>query len=477
MEFKLIKNIDKYLANNFPRLGINKKREVKRLLFEIAKRDNLKIDDIACLCGKDALRQMDKKILSFKQIKTFLLKNRYPTVYKRHEKNIFYLPALNISKELEFKPSKFKYEPRYIYIEKKSLQSELAEKIGKLFPSAKFEPIENIKNHIKEHKYTLKDYSLRHENLFVINENYDFFKKCPCAKSVVRCGYYVLNLGFGCPFECSYCFLQEYQNFSGIALPSNIDDFLNNLAVKLTLPPAYAPRGVSNDTQASGRVKSFKGLWRIGSGEFSDSLALDNISDYSKKIVPFFAKYPNAYFEFKTKSSEIKNLLNIKPAKNIIVSWSVNPQKIADLNEFYSASLAERINSAKQCADAGYGIGFHFDPIIYYKGWEKDYQQIVELIFSKISRDKIHWISLGTLRFNPELKKIIENRFPSSKILDEELIIDFGGKMRYPDYLRTDIYLKMTKFLQQADFEKEKIYLCMENSNTWNKVGLNLNKN
>jgi DNA repair photolyase len=441
----MIKKIDIYLTDNFPRLGINKKREIKRLLFEIIKRDNLPIEDI-----------LNTKTSSFEQIKKLLLKKRYPSTYKTHKTNNFYLPALDISKDLELHHKKITYSPTNIYIEKKSLKSELVERVRKLFPLAKFENIENIRDYSKRNKYTLKDYSKRQKNLFIINENYDFFKKCPCTKSVVRCGYHVLNLGFGCPFECSYCFLQEYQNFSGIALPSNIDDFLNILAVKM---------------------KSFKGLWRMGSGEFSDSLALDNISEYSKKIVPFFSKYPNAYFEFKTKSSEIKNLLNMKPAKNIIVSWSVNPKTIVDSNEFYSANLQERIDSAKECSDAGYGIGFHFDPIIYYAGWEKDYQQTIKTIFSKINPDKIHWISLGTLRFNPELKKIIENRFPSSKILDEELIIDFDGKMRYPDYIRTDIYIKMTKFLEDAGLKKEKIYLCMENSAMWKKIDLKLNKN
>jgi len=462
----MTKNIDNYLAENFPLLGINKKREIKRLLFEIEKRDKLKIENI-----------IDEKINSFEQLKTLLLKKRYPLTSKSHKKVNFYLPALEISKELQLRPKKIKYSPKNIYIEKKSLRSELAERIEKLFPSAKILTIENIRNYSKEHKYILKDYSQRQKNLFIINENYDFFKKCPCTKSVIRCGYHVLNLGFGCPFECSYCFIQEYQNFSGIALPSNIDDFLNILAVKMTLPPAYTPRGVSDATQAGGRVESFKGLWRMGSGEFSDSLALDNVSEYSKKIVPFFSKYPNAYFEFKTKSSEIKNLLNLKPAKNIIVSWSVNPKNIVTENEFYSANLEERISSAKVCSDAGYGIGFHFDPIIYYEGWEKDYRETIKDIFSKINPAKIHWISLGTLRFNPELKKIIENRFPLSEILNAELIIDFDGKLRYPDYIRRDIYLKMTKFLVEAGLEKEKIYLCMENSVIWRNAGLKLNKN
>ncbi|MBU2530292.1 MAG: hypothetical protein KKD35_04550, partial [Elusimicrobia bacterium] len=226
----MTKNIDNYLAENFPLLGINKKREIKRLLFEIEKRDKLKIENI-----------IDEKINSFEQLKTLLLKKRYPLTSKSHKKVNFYLPALEISKELQLRPKKIKYSPKNIYIEKKSLKSELAERIEKLFPSAKILTIENIRNYSKEHKYILKDYSQRQKNLFIINENYDFFKKCPCTKSVIRCGYHVLNLGFGCPFECSYCFIQEYQNFSGIALPSNIDDFLNILAVKMTLPPAYTP--------------------------------------------------------------------------------------------------------------------------------------------------------------------------------------------------------------------------------------------
>ncbi|MCK5357765.1 MAG: hypothetical protein KAJ48_05160, partial [Elusimicrobiales bacterium] len=61
--------------------------------------------------------------------------------------------------------------------------------------------------------------------------------------------------------------------------------------------------------------------------------------------------------------------------------------------------------------------------------------------------------------------------------LDEELIIDFDGKMRYPDYLRTNIYLRMTKFLQDAGLSTEKIYLCMESSAIWKKIDLKLNKN
>jgi spore photoproduct lyase len=163
----------------------------------------------------------------------------------------------------------------------------------------------------------------------------------------------------------------------------------------------------------------YKKPWmRIGTGEFSDSLMLDHITKYSPAIIEFFNNHKDAVFEFKTKSSNIDNLLKIKHSGNIVVSWSLNPQKIIDKNEFFTASLSDRLASAKECAKSGYKIGFHFDPIIYFKGWEREYGKVIDLLFSKIKPKDIAWISMGTFRFKPELKSIIENRFPENEILD-----------------------------------------------------------
>src|SRR6185436_19475713 len=39
----------------------------------------------------------------------------------------------------------------------------------------------------------------------------DFLRHCPAGTSgLVCCNYLVLNLASGCPYDCSYCFLQEY---------------------------------------------------------------------------------------------------------------------------------------------------------------------------------------------------------------------------------------------------------------------------
>ena len=205
---------------------------------------------------------------------------------------------------------------------------------------------------------------------------------------------------------------------------------------------------------------------RIGTGEFSDSLMLDHITEYSLSIIEFFNKHKDALFEFKTKSSNVGTVLKAKHSGNIVVSWSLNPQKTIDKNEFFTASLSERLGSAKKCSLAGYKIGFHFDPVIYFKGWEREYERTIDLLFSSIKPGNIAWISIGTFRFKPELKPIIENRFPDNEILDEELLPGYDNKLRYPYGLRYNMY----KFLLSA-FEryskKIPIYLCMEETSMW----------
>ena len=343
---------------------------------------------------------------------------------------------------------KIKFYPKRIFIEKLARSSNLANKFKKTFPETNVTEIKSLKDHLKKNRtFKIEDYNKRRDTVFITNENYDFFKKCPCTKKAVRCGYHIFNLSFGCLFDCTYCYLQEYTNTPGIILPANLDRFFNEFS-------SYKKPGM-----------------RIGTGEFSDSLMLDNITKYSLLIVDFFKKHPEVRFEFKTKSTNIQNLLKINHAGNIVIAWSLNPQGIIDENEFFTSSLKERLQSAKTLTDAGYKISVHFDPVIYFKGWEKEYEKVINLLFNKIKPKDIAWISIGTFRFNPKVKPIIEKRFPLNKILDEELIPGFDNKLRYPDSIRYQVYEAILKMLSKHS-KKLPIYLCMEERSMWNNFTL-----
>ncbi|MFH0790178.1 MAG: hypothetical protein V2A64_00940 [Candidatus Omnitrophota bacterium] len=449
-EIKRLKLTQSLVNSSYPCFGVNKKQEISRLLYEISKREDA--------LGSEIIREMNSFFLErgcapardkFDKIKEYLLQRRYPYAFSHNITLQPYLPKIELRKS-----SACNYEtefyPKRVLIERKVLGSFLAERFKAFFSKAEFREIPSLKSYYCGHRgAVIENYNRRRDTVFIVNEDYDFFKKCPCTRAALSCRYHIFNLGFGCIFECTYCYLQEYANNRGIILPANIDTFFNRLS-------AYKKTGM-----------------RIGTGEFLDSLALDNITGFSLNIVEFFKKQKGVTFEFKTKSSLVENLLKADHAGTIVVSWSLNPQKIIDENEFFTSSLNDRLTAAKQCINAGYRVGFHFDPVIYSYNWQKEYSILIEALFSKINPLHIAWISIGTLRFIPGLKPVIEKRFPANKILDEELLPGFDHKLRYPYAIRHSIYEAMIKMLL-GRYKKLKLYLCMEEARMWKELRLRL---
>lgn len=436
--YEKLSQIEKYFEENYPRLGVNKRREGVRLAFEIVKRERL-----------GNLSFLEGEYKNYESFKKRLLKRRYPVSSGKTGLGNFYLPRLDLKKEYAFRPAQGGPQPEKIYFEKSARGSKLFSRLKKLFPGAFFSEIGKLKDF--EGEFDLSRYNARNSTLFLVREKFDFLKPCPCTRGCVSCGYFVFNPGFGCPFECSYCFLQGYQNVPGLVLPVNIEDFFAEF-----------------DRRFSGLKKKI----RIGSGEFTDSLALDPLTGFSSEIAEFFSKKENVYFEFKTKSGNISNLLGIKASPNIVVSFSMTPPALASENEFLSAGFESRLEALSRLEKYGYSAAFHLDPVIFTSGWEKLYKDMLGRIFEAVPPERIKWVSLGTFRFRPETKKAIENRFPDNKILDEEMLLDFDGKLRYPFAVRLEIYSTLVKQLASAGMDVRKLYLCMESREMWDKLGL-----
>jgi spore photoproduct lyase len=432
----------------FPRFGVNKKREIKRLLYEIAKREDIPPGEI--IAGVET----DK----FLRLKNYLLKRRYPTAFPQCDQADFYLPELRLATDHAFTRSVNPFRPARIYLEEAARGTFLARRFRDSFPEAAVIPIRTINEFLQgRQKFGISDYNRRGQSVFITASRADFFKRCPCTRGAVPCGYHIFNLAFGCLYECTYCYLQEYVNTPGLVFPANLEDFFAGFE-------AYREKPSTRRWQKGPRL-------RIGTGEFSDSLMIDEVTEYSLPIIEFFRGRPEVVFEFKTKSANIRNLLRARPGGNIVVAWSLSPQRLIDENEFYTASLEERLKSARLCAEAGYRLAFHFDPVIYYPGWEEDYRGVVDLLGETVEFEKIEWISLGTLRFKPDLKPVIEQRFPGNKILDGEMILGFDRKLRYPEKTRLEVYRKLIGFLRKYG-RRLPLYLCMEEKKIWDALKL-----
>ncbi|MFC1825596.1 radical SAM protein [Thermodesulfobacteriota bacterium] len=274
----------------------------------------------------------------------------------------------------------------------------------------------------------------------------EFLKPCPGTSDYLCCGYQILNIGTNCPLDCSYCILQAYVNQPSLRIFTNLEEKLEPLVLQIT----------QNRHQ----------IYRLGTGEFTDSLALDPYVRWTDVLLPRFARLKNAALELKTKTDEIKFLLLSPHRDRIVVSWSLNSPLIAAQEEQGAPGIEKRLKAASLCQSEGFVIGFHFDPMIHYPGWEEGYLRTLELLDRYIDPRGVIWISLGALRYMPDLKPIIRRRHPKTHILDGEFVPGLDGKMRYFKPIREAMYAFMVEKLK-GWHRNSGIYLCMESSDVW----------
>ena len=273
-----------------------------------------------------------------------------------------------------------------------------------------------------------------------------FLRPCPGTRCYHCCGYKILHFGTGCSLGCTYCILQAYLNQPNLRLFGNTEELFHEVEQELNASPET--------------------LFRIGTGEFTDSLLLDPWTGFSRRLVPFFARQPNAILELKTKTHLVKNLANLNHGGHTIVAWSLNAASIAEKEEAGAASLALRLKAARSCAQWGYRLAFHFDPMLEFAGWRGEYGEILNRIFDCVDPDRIVWISLGAFRYMPELKPLIQRRYPRSLIPYGEFIKGLDKKMRYFREIRVELYGYMVERIRRLD-PGLCVYLCMEGRDIW----------
>jgi spore photoproduct lyase len=264
------------------------------------------------------------------------------------------------------------------------------------------------------------------------------------------CRVHVIKTIQNCPFDCTYCFLQQYLNDHKTKVITDIDSIIEEVLEKTSRQPWR--------------------LFRIGTWELGDSLALERVFPQASLLIERFADIPNAVLELKTKSAVVDPILRVRHKGKTVVSWSINTERIIETEEKATASLKQRLRAMKAVVDAGYLLGLHFDPMILYDDWTEDYRHLVQEIFSTVPQERVVWVSIGSLRFSPEMKRLIEINHPSTKITLSEMVTGDDGKMRYVKPLRVQMYRLLYEELMKYLSGNSIVYLCMERWDVWDRV-------
>ncbi|MFH1115045.1 MAG: DNA photolyase [Pseudomonadota bacterium] len=273
-----------------------------------------------------------------------------------------------------------------------------------------------------------------------------FVKPCPGTPEYVCCGLKILHIGQGCPMDCRYCALQVYFNRPVMEVFVNIEEMLSQLRQFLDSNPSR--------------------FHRICTGEFTDSLALDPLTNLSVRLTGFFADVKNASLEIKTKTDLVDPLLATACRGRVVLSFSVNAPSVSKTEERRAAPLFARIHAAARARTKGYMVGFHFDPIIPLPGWEEEYASTIDEIFRQVDPSGVAWISLGVLRFVPRLKEVVTSRFGPIPSFHDAFIRGLDGKSRLHVTRRIGIYRLLADRIRRHAPDAH-IYLCMESPSVW----------
>ena len=266
---------------------------------------------------------------------------------------------------------------------------------------------------------------------------------CPVASPKTRCcNLQTLDSVISCGHDCSYCSIQSFYNEGQVLFDTGLKEKL----AEIQLDPTKR--------------------YHIGTGQSSDSLMWGNREDNLLHMVNFARANPNVILEFKSKSKNIEWLSTQDLPKNILLTWSLNPQEIIDNEEHLTASLDERINAARTMADRGVKVGFHFHPMVIYEGWQEGYTTLFNTLTTLFTPEEVTTISFGTLTFIKPVIKKLRNRDFKTKILQMPFE-DAEGKVSYPYALKEEMFSFAYKGFQQWH-NKVYFYMCMEDKKLWN---------
>ena len=199
-----------------------------------------------------------------------------------------------------------------------------------------------------------------------------------------------------CLYDCRYCFLQGMYQSANYVLFINYEDFQDEIKQRCAETPTEA-------------VHFF-------SGYDCDSLALEPVTGFAEQFLPIFEAIPNAWLELRTKSTQVRSLLNREAFPRCIVAFSLNPDEIATKVEAKAPSLERRLDALLKLQTHGWQIGLRFDPMIYQLGYQQQYQHLFEQVFSVIKLESLHSVSLGAFRLPEKYFKKVHKLFPDEKL-------------------------------------------------------------
>ena len=210
--------------------------------------------------------------------------------------------------------------------------------------------------------------------------------------------YYFSHM-LNCIYDCRYCFLQGMFQSAHNVIFVNYEDFIEDI------------RALA--------VKTKEPTW-FYSGYDCDSLALDPITGFSKSFIEAVSLIDNAFLELRTKSTQVRKLLEMKPRGNVICAFSLSPPAVIKTLEHQTPTLTARLSAAKKLQLAGWPVALRLDPIVFIENFRAEYKFLIEQITEQLDFKMLHSITIGAFRLPKGFFKTVKNLYPEEPLFSSQ---------------------------------------------------------
>ncbi len=269
------------------------------------------------------------------------------------------------------------------------------------------------------------------------------FHKTP---PTIACGkFWELRWAYGCPLNCSYCYLRG------------------------TTRGRMKPQYVKIDHVLKALDEAFINIREpviFNAGELSDALMNPPMM---AQIVEKFEEQNRHKIYLLTKFG-VKNIqfLLDRPRNQVICSWSINAHPVARMWEKAAPSPDERIEAAKQVSNVGYDTRIRIDPIFPVADWKLHYGNLLDQILSSLNPNRI---ILGTPRgLWKTIKYAKEAGIDMSWTDFFKEDTGWGKKLAFEQ--RREIYQFFYDNLSSADYSLSRVSMCKETVEMWDALGI-----
>lgn len=254
------------------------------------------------------------------------------------------------------------------------------------------------------------------------------------------------SFGFGCLFDCSYCYCKRHVN-DGVTIATNIDAILKKIQMhsysKFVAEDLFESKSWHQSNKPN-QTHEFKITYDIGCNE---DLALHAKYYDLNNIFKTAISSNHIMFSFATKYVNYDLPFFYGYHRNKIrIRFSLMPQKYSTILEPNTSLIIDRVKAIDEFIKRGYDVHINFSPVIVTDTWLEDYRDLFLLVDEHVSEENKTKVKAEVIFLTHNEKKHaynVKNNLPGEDMLwrpdiQESKISQYGGEnIRYNHVLKS----------------------------------------